>query len=137
MITTAGILSLLCCTLSLAANMGRDGDVFRLLVLHTNDMHSRFDQIDSMGAQCVQIAGESQPACYGGFARLKTAVEEARAASVDATLFLNAGDTFQGTSFYTYFRWPIVARMVQPLGIDVMVSEQPDKNRMSLGLTRR
>ncbi|KAL4105256.1 hypothetical protein QTP88_020513 [Uroleucon formosanum] len=93
---------------------------FRLLVLHTNDMHSRFDQIDGTGAECV-VAG--QP-CYGGFARLKAAVDRERrsadAGTADGTLFLNAGDTFQGTAFYSLLKWQAVERMVRTLGIDVM-----------------
>jgi len=96
---------------------------YRLLVLHTNDMHSRFDQIDETGAKCVMQVG--QP-CYGGFARLKTAVDRERRraddGTVDGTLFLNAGDTFQGTAFYTLLKWRAVERMVRKLGIDVMVS---------------
>jgi len=85
-------------------------------------MHSRFDQIDEMGAECV-VAGKP---CYGGFARLKAAVDRERrsadAGTVDGTLFLNAGDTFQGTAFYTLLKWRAVERMVRTLGIDVMVS---------------
>ncbi|XP_022172961.1 protein 5NUC-like [Myzus persicae] len=94
---------------------------YRLLVLHTNDMHSRFDQIDAIGAEC----GVSGAHCYGGFPRLKTAVDRERrrndaAGSVDGALFLNAGDTFQGTAYYTFLKWRAVQRMVRTLGIDVM-----------------
>lgn len=93
---------------------------YRLLVLHTNDMHSRFDQIDETGG--VECASVDRP-CYGGFARLKTVVDrERRNADADGTLFLNAGDTFQGTAYYTLLKWQAVERMVRELGIDVMVS---------------
>jgi len=95
---------------------------YRLLVLHTNDMHSRFDQIDANGAECVAA---EQP-CYGGFARLKAAVDQKRrladTGTVDGSLFLNAGDTFQGSAFYTLLKWRAVERMIRTLGIDVMVS---------------
>lgn len=93
---------------------------YRLLVLHTNDMHSRFDQVDAMGAECVAPG----PQCYGGFPRLKTAVDRERRRAdthtVDGTLFLNAGDTFQGTAYYSFFKWRAVERMIRTLGIDVM-----------------
>ncbi|XP_008185372.1 protein 5NUC [Acyrthosiphon pisum] len=93
---------------------------YRLLVLHTNDMHSRFDQIDAMGAECIAPG----PQCYGGFPRLKTAVDQERRRAdtdtVDGTLFLNAGDTFQGTAYYSFFKWRAVERMIRTLGIDVM-----------------
>lgn len=96
---------------------GGDDRAYRLLVLHTNDMHSHFDQMNANGGEdCSQ-------ACYGGFARVKTAVDRERAQAADRTLFLNAGDSFQGTPFFTYLGWPIVARMVDRLGIDVMVSD--------------
>lgn len=122
-------LSLLCSVSlspSLATYTGAGGDVYRLLVLHTNDMHSRFDQIDGAGGRCVRdTVGDRIQDCYGGFARLKMAVDTARAEAVgtaDGTLFLNAGDTFQGTTFYSYLKWPVVARMIRFLGIDAMVS---------------
>ncbi|CAH1711678.1 protein 5NUC-like isoform X2 [Aphis gossypii] len=94
---------------------------YRLLVLHTNDMHSRFDQVDRSIGECV---GSFRP-CYGGFARLKTAVDRERrrttdAGPVDGALFLNAGDTFQGTVYYSFLKWRAVERMVRTLGIDVM-----------------
>lgn len=105
---------LLCCWLASAAGGG--GDVYRLLVLHTNDMHSHFDQMNVNGGDgCNQ-------SCYGGFGRVKAAADRERAQAVGRTLFLNAGDSFQGTPYFTYFGWPIVASMVDRLGIDVMVS---------------
>lgn len=117
----------LLCSVSLVTYTGAGGEVYQLPVLHTNDMHSRFDQIDRVGGRCVRdtIGGGSQVRdCYGGFARLKTAVDTARneaAGTVDGTLFLNAGDTFQGTTFYSYLKWPAVAWMIRSLGIDAMV----------------
>jgi len=99
---------------------------YRLLVLHTNDMHSRFDQVDESTGECSATDGRL---CYGGFARLKTAVRRERsrtdAGPVDGALFLNAGDTFQGTPYYSFLRWRAVERMVRTLGIDVMVSARP------------
>lgn len=94
---------------------------FELLVLHTNDMHSRFDQTDVNGKPLkkpTQVA-------YGGFARLKHAVDETRqeAASRNIpSIFLNAGDTFQGTAFYTMLKDEVVSSLIELLGIDVMVS---------------
>ncbi|XP_025203214.1 protein 5NUC-like [Melanaphis sacchari] len=100
--------------LSTAVAAGR----YRLLVLHTNDMHSRFDEIDGTGG--AECASDGRP-CYGGFARIKAAVDrERRNADVDGALFLNAGDTFQGTAYYTLLKWRAVQRMIGALGIDVM-----------------
>lgn len=113
-----------------------NGNVFRLQLLHTNDMHSYFSQYDKSGMQCTKE-------CIGGFPRLKTAVDqEVRKAkkdpNVDGTLFLNAGDTFQGTVFFTLFKWEIVAALLPKIGIDVMVSVlnfffPPPESRSSYG----
>ncbi|GFT76747.1 apyrase, partial [Nephila pilipes] len=40
--------------------------------------------------------------------------------SRDNVLFLNGGDFYQGTVWYTLHRWQIVADLVNTLGIDVM-----------------
>ena len=46
---------------------------FRLTVLHTNDLHSRFDLVTSSGSEC---RSPNRKNCYGGVARLKYAVEQ-------------------------------------------------------------
>lgn len=92
---------------------------FRLQVLHTNDMHSRFQETNAHSGSCVK-----RP-CYGGFARLKTAVDQFRGEARRegrSSIFLNAGDTYQGTVFFTLFRDKIVTELVNMMGIDVMVS---------------
>lgn len=64
---------------------------FRLTVLHTNDLHSRFDQVTSSGSECIQGGSKE---CYGGVARIKYAVDQLRQQYPDS-VFLNAGDFFQ------------------------------------------
>lgn len=96
---------------------------FEVLILHTNDMHARFDETDEK----MNLITDPKPdqATFGGFARLKTALDEARAkakAENIPSLFLNAGDTFQGTAFYTLLKEKVVAELLPLLGIDVMVS---------------
>lgn len=94
---------------------------FKLVVMHTNDMHSRFEETNAHSGPCVKGRG----ACYGGFARLKTAVTESRSkakAEGYNSIFLNAGDNFQGTVYYTMFKWSIVSEMVNMLGFDALVS---------------
>lgn len=44
-------------------------NVFELIVLHSNDMHGRFDETDKYTNQCEQEDIEANH-CYGGFARL-------------------------------------------------------------------
>lgn len=98
-------------------------DDLDLLVVHANDMHARYEQTDVHGTPCNDEQAESEQ-CYGGFPRLKTAVDHARHEATDdgiPFLHLNAGDTFQGTLYYNMFRWKLAARMIDRLGIDVMV----------------
>ncbi|MDB5415528.1 MAG: bifunctional metallophosphatase/5-nucleotidase [Rubritepida sp.] len=72
----------------------------RVSLLHLNDFHSRHEAITSASAICR--AGET---CFGGSARIATAIAQAREATrVDgrATLLLDAGDTFLGSLFFTF-----------------------------------
>lgn len=95
----------------------------KLVILHTNDMHSRFEETNQQSGKC----SKSSTMCYGGFARLKRAVDEQRKKITEEgmnSLFLNAGDTFQGTAYYSLFKWEVVAKLMNMLGIDVMVSKR-------------
>lgn len=38
------------------------------------------------------------------------------------TIFLNGGDSFQGTPYYTIYKWQIVAPLIDRLEFDVMVN---------------
>ena len=64
---------------------------FKLTVLHTNDLHSRFDQVTAFGAEC---ATPPRSKCYGGVARIKSVVDDIKRQEPH-TVFLNAGDFFQ------------------------------------------
>ena len=44
-----------------------------VLVLHTNDVHARFEETDIYGGSC-----EEQTGCYGGAARRKTLVQKVK-----------------------------------------------------------
>ncbi len=60
--------------------------------------------------------------CYGGVARLVTAVKELRASDPNV-IFLNGGDFYQGNVWYTYFKWRVVAHFGNILNFTAMVSE--------------
>jgi 5'-nucleotidase len=93
----------------------------RITILHFNDFHSRVEPVTRSGSPC----GEKDAAegkCFGGVARLATAVAEARAAAGNApVLLLNAGDIFQGSLFYTQYKGLAEAELMKGLGIDAMV----------------
>lgn len=87
-------------------------------ILHTNDFHSKVEPINKYDSPCSaedNDAGE----CFGGYARLVTAIEEARERSPDALLF-DGGDQFQGSLFYTRYKGRVAAEMMNNLGYDAM-----------------
>lgn len=91
---------------------------YSLTILHTNDFHARFEPISKYDSGCSaedNDAGE----CFGGTARLITAVAEARARSNNSIL-VDGGDQFQGTLFYTYYKGAMAAEFMNQLGYDGM-----------------
>ncbi|GJQ84628.1 hypothetical protein Trydic_g12658 [Trypoxylus dichotomus] len=90
-----------------------DEEEFEMIVLHNNDMHARFEQTkDSIDGRYV-----------GGFARVATVVRQARkdaaAGKEPPVLYLNAGDTYTGTIWFSVHRWKIAARFLNALKPDV------------------
>ncbi|KAH7099026.1 Metallo-dependent phosphatase-like protein [Auriculariales sp. MPI-PUGE-AT-0066] len=57
--------------------------------------------------------------CYGGYARIKDTIDTLRPKTPDS-LFLNIGDEFQGTLFYTYYKGEKIAETINQLGFDAM-----------------
>ncbi|MAY44711.1 MAG: multifunctional 2',3'-cyclic-nucleotide 2'-phosphodiesterase/5'-nucleotidase/3'-nucleotidase [Rhodobacteraceae bacterium] len=91
---------------------------YALTILHTNDFHSRFEPISKYDSGC-SAEDNTEGKCFGGSARLVTAVEEARARS-DNSILVDGGDQFQGTLFYTYYKGKAAAEMMNKLGYDAM-----------------
>ncbi|SMQ72130.1 5'-nucleotidase [Devosia lucknowensis] len=93
---------------------------YTLNILHINDFHSRFGPITGTDSNCdaeTDAAGE----CFGGVARLKTAIDGKRS-ELDGqnVVLVDAGDQFQGSLFYTQYRSEIIAEFANDLGIEVM-----------------
>src|SRR6056297_3704565 len=91
---------------------------FTLIILHTNDFHARFEPITSFDNTCAEednIEGH----CFGGSARLATAITEARE-RYENTILVDGGDQFQGTLFYNYYKGTLAAKMMNKLGYDGM-----------------
>ena len=97
---------------------------FSLTILHINDFHSRFESITGTDSTC-NAEGEAAGECFGGIARLKTAIdtqrEKATAAGENVVLF-SAGDEFQGSLFYTQYKSKIVADFMNDMGFDVVAT---------------
>ncbi|WP_370283653.1 bifunctional UDP-sugar hydrolase/5'-nucleotidase [Pseudooceanicola sp.] len=109
---------LLAGTAALALSAGTALADFPLTILHTNDFHARFEPISKYDSGCSaedNTAGE----CFGGAARLVTAIKEARERAENSIL-VDGGDQFQGTLFYTYYKGKLAAEMMNKLGYDGM-----------------
>ncbi|XP_078588360.1 snake venom 5'-nucleotidase-like [Branchiostoma floridae x Branchiostoma japonicum] len=87
---------------------------FNLTILHTNDVHARVQEMNAFGGRCRP----GRP-CYGGFPRLGAKVAEVRGRD-DNVLLLDAGDQFQGTLWYYFFRSPVVAQLMNKVKYDAM-----------------
>lgn len=49
--------------------------------------------------------------CFGGYARILEMADQIRG-EVPDTLFLNAGDEFQGTLFFSYYGGEVIAKVL-------------------------
>ena len=58
--------------------------------------------------------------CYGGIARLATAIKQVRKED-DNVILLNAGDVFQGTVWYSKFKWRPIAKFTNALNFTAAV----------------
>ena len=88
-------------------------------ILHTNDVHSRIEPITKYDNTCSpedDAAGE----CFGGSARLATAIAAEREAAEGEVLLLDGGDQFQGTLFYTHYKGAAAAEIMNVLEYDLM-----------------
>nr|XP_050850678.1 protein 5NUC-like [Vespula vulgaris]XP_050850688.1 protein 5NUC-like [Vespula vulgaris]XP_050850698.1 protein 5NUC-like [Vespula vulgaris]XP_050850708.1 protein 5NUC-like [Vespula vulgaris] len=92
---------------------------FTFHIVHTNDMHARFEETSRLSAPICSKQDAAAGKCYGGFARIATLVREARNSSIP-TLFLNAGDTYQGSVWYNIYKWKIVAKFLNILAPDAI-----------------
>ena len=109
---------LLASAAALALSAGVASADYSLTILHTNDFHARFEPISKYDSGCSS-EDNAEGKCFGGSARLITALEEARARSNNSVLF-DGGDQFQGTLFYTYYKGKLAAEMMNKMGYDAM-----------------
>ena len=86
-----------------------------LAFFHINDVHAHLDEFSSSGTDCTR----PERGCYGGYARVKTVIEEQRP-NYEDSLWLNAGDEFQGTLFYSFYGGEKIAETLNQLEFDAM-----------------
>lgn len=114
------LLSLLLIILIIVINQTLIIAEFTLTVIHNNDLHCSYLPINpTFNSECLNYVNNSK--CVAGVARIVTKVKEIRQQySNENILFLNAGDEFQGTVFYSLFKSKIVSDFIQKIQYDAM-----------------
>ena len=98
-------------TLALGAfphDLFASGELFKLTVMHTNDLHCH---IDPFPEDHAEFAGK------GGLLRLASVVNQARNENPNL-LLLDAGDMFQGTPYFNYFKGDLIVKVMSQMGYD-------------------
>ena len=102
----------------LAISAGAAAADYSLTILHTNDFHARFEPVSKYDGDCG-AEDNADGKCFGGSARLVTAINEARARS-DNSILVDGGDQFMGTLFYTYYKGKLAAEMMNKMRYTAM-----------------
>lgn len=95
---------------------------YKLTILHTNDIHSRIEQINKYDSGC-SADDSAEGKCFGGIARVKAKIDERRAALKAEgrnVIVLDAGDQFQGSLFYSTYKGKAAAEFSKAIGYDAM-----------------
>uniref|UniRef100_A0A023FPR7 Putative 5' nucleotidase n=1 Tax=Amblyomma cajennense TaxID=34607 RepID=A0A023FPR7_AMBCJ len=87
-----------------------------LTILHTNDIHSHLEESNKFGGRCFPEDRENS-SCYGGVARIVTKVREFKENETNV-LFMNGGDFFQGTPYYTLLKSSVISEVMSNMGYD-------------------
>lgn len=103
---------------AIAMSAGIASADYSLTILHTNDVHARFEPISRFDGGC-SAEDNAEGKCFGGTARLVTAIAEAKSRSNNFML-LDAGDWFQGSLFYSYYKGAAAAEMMNKIGYEAM-----------------
>lgn len=84
------------------------GELTKLVILHTNDVHSRIDPFPDDG---------SRNAGYGGAARRAAIIEKIRKEH-EHVLLLDAGDIFQGTPYFNFYLGELDIKLMSAMGYE-------------------
>jgi 5'-nucleotidase len=93
---------------------------FTLTILHTNDTHSHIEEYDGSTTTCP-AESEAAGLCIGGVARRATLLADLRASAPDGNAILvDAGDSFNGTLYFSVYKGEESARFMNLLGYQAM-----------------
>ncbi|XP_041832486.1 5'-nucleotidase [Melanotaenia boesemani] len=85
-----------------------------LVLLHTNDVHARVEETSVHCGKC------GSGGCFGGVARRATMINRIRSEGTNV-LLLDAGDQFQGTVWFNFYKGAEAAHFMNKLHYDAMV----------------
>ncbi|EAT36583.1 AAEL011341-PA [Aedes aegypti] len=91
-------------------------DLFELSIVHINDFHARFEEVNAASVSCNP---EKDDVCVGGYARTVTVLKKLLAERTNP-IYLNAGDNFQGTLWYNIHRWNATVEFLNMIPADAM-----------------
>lgn len=100
---------------ALACSNGSRDSGYSLTLVHMNDTHSHLEP----AAVNLRVNGVKTTAQVGGFARLKTVIDEIRLQNPDL-LVLHGGDAVQGTLYFTLFGGTVEFDFLNLLRVDAM-----------------
>ena len=111
---------LLLSTAALALTAGMAQADYTLHILHTNDLHSRIEEINKYDSTCSE-KDAAEAKCFGGIARVAAKVAALRTELAGQNVIvLDAGDQFQGSLFYTTYKGEDTAEFMTMIGYDAM-----------------
>ncbi|XP_046877126.1 5'-nucleotidase isoform X1 [Hypomesus transpacificus] len=84
-----------------------------LTLLHTNDVHARVEETNIDSGKCTKGS------CFAGVARRFSKIKEIRSRERNVML-LDAGDQFQGTVWFNFYKGAEAAHFMNKLGYDAM-----------------
>lgn len=90
-----------------AANL-TDGELSKLVILHTNDVHSRVEPFPEDGTKNAGL---------GGAARRAAIIEKIRKEN-EHVLLLDSGDIFQGTPYFNFFLGELDIKLMTQMGYE-------------------
>merc|ERR1711971_1319773 len=83
-------------------------------------IHAHFEPVNENVGRCHKDQIEANQ-CFGGAARIKTAADRIRNEKADMpSIFLNAGDYYQGTIWYSLFKYEPVLEVARLMDYDAM-----------------
>jgi 5'-nucleotidase len=89
-------------------NLLAGSDFVTISIIHTNDLHCHIEPFS---------AGNENVTMKGGLAQISKMVKDVKSENPNTLLF-DAGDMFQGTPYYNYFKGELMLQLMSAVGYD-------------------